>query len=51
MPAMRVAQVGSPGTEFELVERQIPQPGPGEVRVKVGACGICHSDQFTKDGT
>jgi alcohol dehydrogenase/propanol-preferring alcohol dehydrogenase len=37
--------------DFELVERDIPRPGPGEVRVKVEACGICHSDAFTKDGT
>jgi len=50
MPKMKVAQVSGPGKPFELVEREIPQPGPGEVRVKVQACGICHSDQLTKDG-
>jgi D-arabinose 1-dehydrogenase-like Zn-dependent alcohol dehydrogenase len=45
-----VAQVGKPGEEFELVEREIPKPGRGEVRIKVYACGICHSDVLTKDG-
>ena len=39
-----VAQVGKAGGEFELVEREIPAPGPGEVRIKVKACGICFSD-------
>ena len=47
---MIVAQVGKPGGDFELVEREIPQPGSGEVRVIVEACGICHSDVFVKDG-
>jgi D-arabinose 1-dehydrogenase-like Zn-dependent alcohol dehydrogenase len=45
-----VAQVGKPGGEFELVEREVPQPGVGEVRIKVEACGICYSDHLTKDG-
>jgi D-arabinose 1-dehydrogenase-like Zn-dependent alcohol dehydrogenase len=45
-----VAQVAKPGGEFELVEREIPRPGAGEVRIKVEACGICHSDLLTKDG-
>ena len=45
-----VAQVGKAGGEFELVERDIPQPGAGEVRIKVQACGICHSDQLVKQG-
>ncbi len=49
MTSMRVVQVSKPGAPFEIVERPIPQPGPGEVRIKVGACGICHSDSFTKD--
>jgi alcohol dehydrogenase/propanol-preferring alcohol dehydrogenase len=48
---MKVAQITRPGTEFELVERDIPRPGPGEVRVRVEACGICHSDEFTKNGS
>lgn len=48
--AMRVIQVGSAKAPFELVERAIPEPGPGSVRIKVQACGICHSDSFTKEG-
>ena len=47
---MKAAQVGKAGGDFELVERDIPEPGPGEVRVKVEACGICHSDVLVKDG-
>jgi len=47
---MRVVQVSRPKGAFELVEREIPEPGPGAVRVKVEACGICHSDSYTKDG-
>jgi D-arabinose 1-dehydrogenase-like Zn-dependent alcohol dehydrogenase len=50
MAVMRVAQVPRPGGEFEVVERPVPEPGHGEVRVKVLACGICHSDSVTKDG-
>jgi len=45
-----VAQVGKAGGEFELVEREIVAPGPGEVRIKVQACGICFSDHLVKDG-
>jgi len=45
-----VAQVGKPGGAFELVEREIPAPGPGEIRIKVQACGVCHSDSVTKEG-
>ncbi len=48
MAKMKVAQVGRPGGPIELVEREVPQPGAGEVRVRVQACGICHSDMFTK---
>jgi D-arabinose 1-dehydrogenase-like Zn-dependent alcohol dehydrogenase len=47
---MKVAQVSGPGKDFEIVERQIPKPGAGEVRIKVQACGVCHSDVLTKDG-
>src|SRR5688572_13418452 len=47
---MKAAQIAGPGAEFELVEREIPEPGPGQVRIKVQACGICHSDALTKDG-
>lgn len=45
-----VAQVGKAGGEFELVEREMPQPGAGEVRIRVQACGICFSDHLVKDG-
>jgi D-arabinose 1-dehydrogenase-like Zn-dependent alcohol dehydrogenase len=47
---MRAVQVARAGGPLELVERPVPQPGGGEVRVKVQACGICHSDSLTKDG-
>ncbi len=43
-------QVGKPGGNFEVVERAIPEPGRGQVRVKVEACGICHSDALVKEG-
>jgi D-arabinose 1-dehydrogenase-like Zn-dependent alcohol dehydrogenase len=46
-----VAQVGNAGGEFELVEREMPEPGTGEVRIRVEACGICYSDHLVKDGT
>jgi D-arabinose 1-dehydrogenase-like Zn-dependent alcohol dehydrogenase len=48
---MKVAQVSKPGGGFQIVEREIPQPGPGHVRIKVQACGVCHSDVLTKEGT
>jgi D-arabinose 1-dehydrogenase-like Zn-dependent alcohol dehydrogenase len=47
---MQAAQISKPGGEWELVERGIPEPRAGQVRVKVEACGICHSDVFVKDG-
>lgn len=50
MDTMRVAQVPRAGAAFEIVERPIPEPGPGSVRIRVEACGICHSDAMTKDG-
>src|SRR5438445_3876060 len=50
MATMRVAQVSRPNGPFEIVERQIPEPGAGSVRIKVLACGICHSDSVTKEG-
>jgi len=50
MPKMRAAQVARPGGPFEIVEREIPQPGPGSVRIKVQACCICHSDSLVKEG-
>ncbi len=48
---MKVAQISRPGADFEIVEREIPTPGMGQVRIKVQACGICHSDALTKDGS
>jgi D-arabinose 1-dehydrogenase-like Zn-dependent alcohol dehydrogenase len=50
MARMRAVQVRQPKGPLELVEREVPEPGPGEVRIKVQVCGICHSDTFTKDG-
>jgi D-arabinose 1-dehydrogenase-like Zn-dependent alcohol dehydrogenase len=51
MPKMRAVQVSRPNTPFEIVDREIPEPGPGSVRIKVQACGVCHSDSLTKEGT
>ena len=47
---MRVAQISKSGTDFEIVERDIPEPDSGHVRIKVQACGVCHSDVLTKEG-
>jgi len=47
---MKGAQVSKPGGDFEIVEREVPEPGAGQVRIKVQACGVCHSDMLTKDG-
>src|SRR6476469_3134448 len=47
---MRSVQVSKPGGPFEIVDRDIPEPGPRQVRIKVQACGICHSDSITKEG-
>lgn len=47
---MKVALVPKPGEDFQIVEREIPTPGAGHVRIKVQACGVCHSDVFTKEG-
>jgi len=47
---MKAVQVPKPGAAFEIVERPTPQPGRGEVRIKVEACGICHSDALVKEG-
>lgn len=51
MAKMQVVQIPAAGGDFEVIERDIPEPGPGQVRIKVQACGICHSDAFTKEGT
>jgi D-arabinose 1-dehydrogenase-like Zn-dependent alcohol dehydrogenase len=50
MATMRCVQVSNPKGPFELVERDIPEPRAGTVRIKVQACGICHSDMYTKEG-
>jgi D-arabinose 1-dehydrogenase-like Zn-dependent alcohol dehydrogenase len=50
MAKMKAVQVPAAGADLELVEREIPQPGPGQVRVRVIACGVCHSDVVTKEG-
>src|SRR3954471_1175678 len=47
---MTVAQISRPGGDFEIVEREVPEPGAREVRIKVQACGVCHSDVLTKEG-
>src|SRR5882672_7233694 len=50
MPKMKAVQVSKPGGDFELIEREIPEPGARQVRIRVQACGICHSDVITKEG-
>ncbi len=47
---MTAAQISKPDGDWELVERDVPEPGDGKVRIKVEACGICHSDIFVKKG-
>ena len=46
MARMKAVQATKPGGDWEAVERDIPEPQPGQVRIKVEACGICHSDMF-----
>ncbi len=48
---MRVVQIAKPNAAFELVERPLPEPGPREVRIKIEACGVCHSDALVATGT
>ncbi len=50
MATMRAVQVTRANGPFEIVERPIPEPGPGKVRIKVQACGVCHSDSMVKEG-
>src|SRR5262249_33157523 len=50
MSKMKFVQVPKAGADLEMVEREIPQPPAGHVRIRVLACGICHSDSYTKDG-
>jgi D-arabinose 1-dehydrogenase-like Zn-dependent alcohol dehydrogenase len=47
---MKAIQISKPGGNFEVVERPTPEPGRGQVRIKVEACGICHSDALVKEG-
>jgi D-arabinose 1-dehydrogenase-like Zn-dependent alcohol dehydrogenase len=47
---MKVAQIPKGGAGFQIVEREIPEPGAGQVRIKVQACGVCHSDVLTVEG-
>ena len=47
---MKVAQITKAGADFEIVEREVPSPGEGHVRIKVQACGVCHGDVLTKEG-
>lgn len=47
---MKVAQISKAGGDFEIVEREIPNPAAGQVRIKVQACGVCHSDVLVKEG-
>src|SRR5215470_6448743 len=50
MAKMKVAQVPKAGADFQIVERDIPEPASGQVRIRVQACGVCHSDVLTKEG-
>ncbi len=47
---MTVAQIPRAGADFQIIQREIPKPSAGEVRIKVQACGVCHSDMLTKEG-
>ena len=47
---MKTALVSRPNSDFQLIEREVPDPGPRQVRIKVEACGVCHSDVLTKEG-
>jgi len=51
MAKMKAIQIPKANGAFELVERELPEPESGQVRIKVQACGVCHSDSFVKEGT
>jgi hypothetical protein len=48
---MKAAQIPKPGADFQIVEREVPEPSEGQVRIKVQACGICRSDVLTVEGS
>lgn len=48
--SIRVAEVASAGGPLEIVKREVPEPGRGQVRVAVEACGVCHSDAVIING-
>jgi len=50
MAKMKAVQIPKPSGNFEVVERDIPEPSPGQVRIRVQACGVCHSDAMIKEG-
>ena len=50
MAQMTAVQITRPGSPFEVVKRELPEPGQNQVRLKVQACGVCHSDVFVKEG-
>jgi D-arabinose 1-dehydrogenase-like Zn-dependent alcohol dehydrogenase len=50
MTQMTAVQISRPGAPFEVITREIPEPGPNTVRIEVQACGVCHSDLFVKEG-
>lgn len=50
MSQMTAVQVSGLGGGFEVVKRGVPEPGPNTVRIKIQACGVCHSDAFVKEG-
>ena len=47
---MKAIQISSPGADFEIIEKEIPEPGNNEVLIKVEACGVCHGDSISKEG-
>jgi D-arabinose 1-dehydrogenase-like Zn-dependent alcohol dehydrogenase len=49
MPKMKAVQVPAAGGDLQVVEREIPDAGPGRVRIRVQTCGVCHSDVVTKE--
>jgi len=50
MSQLTAVQISRPGAPFEVVKREVPEPGPNHVRIRVQACGVCHSDLFVKEG-